>query len=65
MIVLLSQTKLPDSSNPLSDIVGAVHNVAADNWFVLCHIFACVQQPQFGHTPFEFDPDKCVGSIAV
>ena len=24
MIVLLSQTKLPDSSNPLSDIVGAV-----------------------------------------
>jgi hypothetical protein len=25
MIVLLSQTKLPDSSNPLSDILGAVH----------------------------------------
>ncbi|MGM8885400.1 helix-turn-helix domain-containing protein, partial [Psychrobacter sp. 1U2] len=25
MIVLLSQTKLPDSSNSLSDIVGAVH----------------------------------------
>lgn len=24
MIVLVSQTKLPDSSNPLSDIVGAV-----------------------------------------
>jgi len=24
MIVLLSQTKLPDSSNPLSDIVRAV-----------------------------------------
>ncbi|SUA51596.1 Uncharacterised protein [Oligella ureolytica] len=24
MIVLLSQTKLPDSSNPLSDILGAV-----------------------------------------
>jgi len=25
MIALISQTKLPDSSNPLSDIVGAVH----------------------------------------
>ena len=25
MIALMSQTKLPDSSNPLSDIVGAVH----------------------------------------
>ena len=25
MIVLMSQTKLPDSSNPLSDILGAVH----------------------------------------
>ena len=25
MIVLLSQTKLPDPSNPLSDIVRAVH----------------------------------------
>lgn len=24
MIALMSQTKLPDSSNPLSDIVGAV-----------------------------------------
>ena len=29
MIALMSQTKLPDSSNPLSDIVGAVH-------FALC-----------------------------
>lgn len=27
MIVLLSQTKLPDSSNPLSDILGAVQVV--------------------------------------
>ncbi|MEZ2693559.1 hypothetical protein ACBQ04_12715, partial [Psychrobacter faecalis] len=27
MIVFVSQTKLPDSSNPLSDIVGAVHRV--------------------------------------
>ncbi|WP_287045159.1 helix-hairpin-helix domain-containing protein [Psychrobacter sp.] len=26
MIVLLSQTKLPDSSNQVSDIVGAVHD---------------------------------------
>nr|WP_225739374.1 helix-turn-helix domain-containing protein [Psychrobacter sp. FME13] len=26
MIVLLSQTKLPDSSNQVSDILGAVHN---------------------------------------
>lgn len=26
MIVFVSQTKLPDSSNPLSDIVGAVHH---------------------------------------
>ena len=37
MIVLLSQTKLPDSSNPLSDIVGAVQYVViplADSSFV-------------------------------
>ena len=27
MRALMSQTKLPDSSNPLSDIVGAVHNL--------------------------------------
>ena len=27
MIVLVSQTKLPDSSNQVSDIVGAVHLV--------------------------------------
>ena len=27
MIALMSQTKLPDSSNPLSDIVGAVQTV--------------------------------------
>jgi hypothetical protein len=30
MIVLLSQTKLPDSSNPLSDILGAVQGVRQD-----------------------------------
>ena len=30
MIVFVSQTKLPDSSNPLSDIVGAVHYVRID-----------------------------------
>ena len=32
MIVLLSQTKLPDSSNPLSDIVGAVQIWGSSEW---------------------------------
>ena len=35
MIALMSQTKLPDSSNPLSDIVGAVHTVELKNVMVL------------------------------
>ncbi|SUA52716.1 Baseplate J-like protein [Oligella ureolytica] len=35
MIVLLSQTKLPDSSNPLSDILGAVH-IEAPELFTTC-----------------------------
>ena len=33
MIVFVSQTKLPDSSNPLSDIVGAVHKEDAQTLF--------------------------------
>ena len=33
MIALMSQTKLPDSSNQVSDIVGAVHFFShQDNW---------------------------------
>ena len=34
MIVLVSQTKLPDSSNPLSDIVGAVQYMILTNKYL-------------------------------
>ena len=42
MIALMSQTKLPDSSNPLSDIVGAVHSAISRRSIAsfVCQLFA-------------------------
>ena len=54
MIVLLSQTKLPDSSNPLSDIVGAVHYFKVKPSVHLEHLAQRTEQNLLDDTYYDY-----------